>query len=421
METYDVAVIGGGVIGASVALALSNAGSSVIVLEQRDGWGAGCSHANAGLIVPCHAGPFAHRRDVIQALRWLYRRDSPFALRPRLALGPWLMRWAAASSLESVIATTKLVRDLAVESLEMHLDFARRQNLQTVRRDGLIEIYETSRAFRRARDDALGPMLSSLEPRVLSPSEVTRLEPALTMPIAGGILFPNEAHGDPLELMRAIGSAAESAGTTMVPHAAVYAARRAGSGTMLSTTRGDYRGRVVVMATGAWSPRLRMLTRGSRLCVESGRGYSVDLARQQRRQIVRPLLLHEPRIAVTPLHGRLRLAGTMALDGLDPRIDSARVRAVHDVGRRAFEEWNDADVVQVWSGPRPCTPDGVPLIGWLPDQEGSVAIATGHAMLGLTLAPVTGRLIAELITGRPRTLMRQLDPRRFHGRSYAAA
>jgi D-amino-acid dehydrogenase len=145
-----------------------------------------------------------------------------------------------------------------------------------------------------------------------------------------------------------------------------------------------------VMATGAWSPRLRMLTRGSRLCVESGRGYSVDLARHEREQIVRPLLLHEPRVAVTPFHGRLRLAGTMALDGLDPRIDPARVRAVHDVGRRAFEKWNDADIVQVWSGPRPCTPDGVPLVGWLADQEGSVAIATGHAMLGLTLAPSRG-------------------------------
>ncbi len=323
------------------------------------------------------------------------------------------MRWAAASNLESVIAATRLVRDLSIESLAMHLDFARTHNLESVRRDGLIEVYETSRAFEHARKEALGPTLSRLEPRVLSPSEVTHLEPALTMPLAGGILFPNEAHGDPLELVRAIGRAAESAGTTMVPRATVYAARRRHSETTLSTTRGDFRAKVVVMATGAWSTRLRMLTRGARLYVEGGKGYSVDLARHQREPLVRPLLLHEAHVAVTPLHGRLRLAGTMALDGLDIRIDDARVRAVHAVGRRAFEEWKDADIIQVWSGPRPCTPDGVPLVGWLPGQEGSVAIATGHAMLGLTLAPVTGRLVAELITGRPRESMRQLSPSRF--------
>jgi D-amino-acid dehydrogenase len=94
---------------------------------------------------------------------------------------------------------------------------------------------------------------------------------------------------------------------------------------------------------------------------------------------------------------------------------------VHEVGRGAFEKWDDADIIQVWSGPRPCTPDGVPLVRWLPDQEGFVTIATGHAMLGLALARVTGRIIAQLIMGKPRALTRQLDPRRFNGRSYAAA
>jgi D-amino-acid dehydrogenase len=134
----------------------------------------------------------------------------------------------------------------------------------------------------------------------------------------------------------------------------------------------------------------------------------------------RPLMLQESRIAVTPLDGRLRLAGTMQFAGLDESIDRRRVTSVHRAGTRMLPAWKDAPVAKIWSGLRPCTPDGLPLIGWLRDDL-PVALATGHAMLGLTLAPVTGQLVADLVDGAGRDEFAMLDPGRFRWGSAAPA
>ncbi len=225
------------------------------------------------------------------------------------------------------------------------------------------------------------------------------------------MLHLQDAHCDPFAYVSATGSAAEREGAVFVGGTEVYDLSAHGSGVSVVTTHGQLTADTVVLAAGVGSRTLARRV-GVNLPVVGGKGYTVDLRREDRRGLTRPIVLHEARVAVTPLDGRLRLAGTMELGAVSTRIDRRRVESVHRAGSRALPEWRDAPVARVWCGLRPCTPDGLPIVGRLPGCP-SIAVATGHAMLGLTLAPVTGRLVRELLEGAPRPGLDRLRPGRF--------
>jgi D-amino-acid dehydrogenase len=183
-------------------------------------------------------------------------------------------------------------------------------------------------------------------------------------------------------------------GAVFVCRAEVFSIERSGNGEELQTAAGTFRADQVVLAAGVWTRSLAAPL-GLRLPLEAGKGYTVDLDAEAGPALPRrPLMLQESRIAVTPLAGRLRLAGTMQLSGLDDGISRSRVAALETEGRRRLPAWSQAPVKEVWAGLRPCTPDGLPVIERMPDRP-RVLTATGHAMLGLTLAPVTAELLEE--------------------------
>ena len=406
----DVAVLGAGVIGAAVAYELAGSGAEVVVVERGDGWGTGCSYGNAGFVSPSHAGHFAHLGDLWQATRWLLRPDTPFAVRPRPGLAPFMTRLLASMRPTTEQRVRRLSLALCEESLALHGALAAAGIDAGFRQDGILEVYETEALLARATAHA------GKGSRVLTAEQTRAEEPALERELAGGILNPGDAHCDPLRFVRGLGAAAESRGTRLLTGHDAFDMTTSGRGVRVRTTSGDVTAGTLVIAAGAWSAPIARIT-GGRIPLEAGKGYTVDLAAGERRPLRRPLILQEARIGVTPLEGRTRLAGTMAFDGLDPRLDRRRVDAVRAAGARALPGWADAAVQEVWAGLRPCSPDGLPIVGRLPGREQFV-IATGHAMLGLTLAPVTGRLVAELLDGRPRPVLAQLSPARFgRGRS----
>jgi D-amino-acid dehydrogenase len=405
MNRVDVAVLGAGVVGAAVAYELAGAGASVAVVERGESWGSGCSWGNAGFVSPSHAGHFAHPHDLFLAARWLLRPDRPFAVRPRPGLAPFMARLALAMRPATEARVRQLSRSLCEESLAMHAALAAGGIEAGFRRDGILEVYETADLLRSGIAHA-GP-----DARVLSAQETRGEEPALGGRVAGGILNEGDAHCDPLRFVRGLGAAAEERGAALLPRREVFDLVPADGGVTVRTTAGDLAAETVVVAAGSWSGRVARLA-GGRIPLEAGKGYTVDLEAETREPLRRPLILQEARLGVTPLEGRTRLAGTMAFDGLDTRIDRRRVAAVHAAGSRAMPGWAGAPVREVWSGLRPCSPDGLPIVGRLPGAE-QVVVATGHAMLGLTLAPVTGRLVGELLAGRPRAELAQLSPSRF--------
>jgi D-amino-acid dehydrogenase len=365
----DVAIVGGGAIGACCALELARRGARVTLYERGPTLASGCSAGNAGLICPSHSTPIANPASLRNGLRWMWKRDSPFYLRPRPAVLPWLMRFARAARHPEQGAAA--IRALSVESLELHAQLG--DELGTsFERTGTLNVYETHDGLEA---EARAAARSGLPFEVFDADGTRELEPALIGPVAGSVRYPNEGRVDPRRFVEAIGRAAAEAGAEILTGAGIGSLDELDAGT-------------VVVAAGAWSKQL------VRLPLEGGKGYHVDYARSDDDPRL-PAWVQETWTIATPLPDRLRLSGTLELAGLDLSISERRVARIREGGERWFRGLADRPVLETWAGLRPCLPDGLPAIGRL----GRVVVATGHAMKGVSLAPITGRLVAQLIAG----------------------
>jgi D-amino-acid dehydrogenase len=406
-ESPDVVVVGGGAIGAATAYELTRRGARVTLLE-RSGDAGGCSFGNAGLICPSHADALASPAAVRDGLGFLARRDSPLRVRPRPALVPWLARFGAASLPRRSARATAVLRALAEVSLTLHEGLARAGLATGFARRGTLSVFESERNFERARRDA------AIAPggRLLDAREARELAPALSTAIAGALHHPGDAHCDPGELVAALlGAAREQGAEIRTGVELLRLRRRNGRIAGLETTAGLLAAGAVVLAAGAWS---RALARevGVSIPLEGAKGYHVEVATDALDGGI-PVYMEEARVIATPLAGRVRLAGTLDLSGLDLRVDPGRVAALGRAADRTLRLPRGARTTHVWRGLRPCTPDGLPVIGRAPGLE-NLVLATGHAMLGITLAPVTGEIVAGLVGGEPpRHELQPFRPDRF--------
>lgn len=413
LRSADVIVVGGGAVGIATALELARAGAKVTVLEAGPEVGSGCSGGNAGLICPSHAAPLATRAALADGLRFLLTPDGPLRLRARPTFLPWLARFVVACTPGRERASTDLLRSLARESLILHAQLGRDFNTG-VERTGTLNIYETERLFERGKHEAAEHARFAMRVEFLSSREATELEPALLGPLAGAIHYPDELSGDPLEFVLATCRAATAAGANVRTRVEVLGFETRGSRiNHVETTAGRFAAGAVVLAAGVWS---KALVRDLHLPlpVEGGRGYHVDFSGSVADPRM-PLFLQEARVVATPLPGKLRLAGMFELTGLDSPVDVRRVRAIRQAGATRVGGLASRSVADVWSGFRPCAPDGLPIVG-RPTQFENLVIATGHSMLGFTLAPITGKLVRQLVLdGPPSADIHLLHPDRFRG------
>jgi D-amino-acid dehydrogenase len=404
----DVVVVGGGAIGVCVAFELARRGAEVTLLERGEELASGASSGNAGLLCPSHSAPIANPDSVRNGLRWMLKPDSPFYLRPRPSVAPWLARFVKASTAARAVEGTRIIRELSVASLELHAALADEGLGTGFERRGILNVYETEAGFANARRHAAA---TGLVAEVLGRDETRKLEPAVGGRIAGGVYFPGEAHCDPLTFVYAIGRAARAAGATIRTDVEVSALRRSNGGLAVDTSRGTMQAGTVVLTAGAWTSRLAA-TLGVYLPIEGGKGYHLDLEPAADDPRI-PISFDEAHVIATPLPGRLRLSGTLELSGLDTSISRTRVEAIRRAAARVLAIDEKRAEIDVWAGLRPCTPDGLPVIG-RPYGVEPLVLATGHARKGFSLAPVTGRLVAELYAGEPTSFdLAPLSPDRF--------
>jgi D-amino-acid dehydrogenase len=395
----DVAVVGGGVVGVACALELARRGAEVRVLE-RGRLGHGCSYGNAGWLTASLALPLAEPGRTLKALGWLFDRESPFYIRPRFdpALASWLVRFLA----NSRTAPFERGAQALIELCRWSVDFWERLAEVTpdsfgFARSGLLSVYETEDALATARRRAKLTARFNVPYEAWSTEKVREHEPAIRGDIVGGLFFPEDAHCDPYPAVLTLVAEAKRLGVRFEEQAEVVDVTPNREGDYVRTSRGVVHANQIVVAAGAWSGSFgRRL--GLRLPMLGAKGYSL-LAQRREPHPSRSIYLAERKIAISAHRDALRIAGTLELVGEDLSIDRRRVAAMIRGAGQMLElgEVSTADV-DVWSGLRPCMPDGMPAIGRARGAR-NVWLATGHQMTGLKTAPGTGRLLAELISG----------------------
>jgi D-amino-acid dehydrogenase len=411
----DVLVIGGGVIGLACAWYLLRAGRSVTVLERGQP-GDGASHGNCGTITPSHAPPLPEPGVVRRGLKWMLRPDAPLYIRPRLdpALWHWLLKFMAHSNAEDHARGARIraeLLNLSSQTLETLLDEAgidcafERTGLLYVFRD---PAYLAAHAGLPAALQQLG-----ISAEAWDGSRMEREEPALRPGVAGGIWFPGDGSLRPDQFVAGLAAAVRAAGGEIVEQAPVdgfdfdgdrIAGLRAGSR--------RWPAREVVLATGAWSPQLARKL-GLRLPIQPGKGYSLTFPRPA----LAPrcaLVLKEPSVCVTTWADGLRLGSTMEFSGYDERLNPVRLAALRRAATEFLREPGEGEPTESWYGWRPMTWDDLPVIGRAP-QLRNLVIASGHGMLGVSMAPVTGMLVRDLfcLDRTPALDLEPMSPARF--------
>ncbi len=396
----DLVIVGGGAIGTAIALEAVRAGREVLLLERRAAVGDGASGGTACLIPPSHAESIANIHTLREGLGFLRDPASPFALAPSPRLVPWLLRFTrAAIDREGEHARTALIRRMSVAGLELHRQWHDEFETGLVQL-GVLNAFETAAAFQ-----AMSATLPTLEragirSEVLDAGQTREAEPLLTR-AAGGVMFPDEAHVDSRRFVERVAAHAIAKGARVETGVETVRVTPGKESVRVYTSAGELDAQTVVIAAGVGSRTLAG-DLGLKLPLVGAKGYHVevsDLARSLRR----PVFLAETRVVATPLEGRLRLAGTLEL-GTDPDgINRRRLDAV----RRAGDEWlggvAEGRTSAVWRGLRPCLPDGMPAIGRSASSD-RLIVATGHAMLGIMLAPWTAVRVGEILRGD------ELDP-----------
>jgi len=398
-----IVIAGGGVIGLSAAYYLSEAGHPVTVLDRDTHRAESCTDGNAGMIVPSHFIPLAAPGVVAQGLKWMLDRRSPFYLRPRLDFG--LARWGwhflRSANAAHVDRSKTLFRDLSLASRAEFERLADVLDFPLVKR-GLLMLCRTEEGLLEETEVAHLAHELDLEAEFCVPERLRELEPDARLDAVGGVWFPQDCHLDPRQFLAALRQGIKRHGGVIRPLEAVDFERDGNRRvTGVITPDGErFRADEIILAGGAWTPGLARKL-GFHLPMQAGKGYSFTLP--QPRQLPRVCsLLKEGRVAVTPMGDKLRVAGTMEICGNDLSIDRVRLEGIVRSFCEFYPEFQPADFegVEPWAGLRPCSPDGLPYVGRLPGH-GNVTVASGHAMLGLSLGPVTGKLVAGLVAGVP--------------------
>jgi D-amino-acid dehydrogenase len=396
MSDGSVIVIGGGLVGLSCAWFLRDAGLEVVVLERGDP-GGGASRGNAGAICASMVEPLPAPGVLRDGIGAMTRPDAALHVAPTYAprLAGFLRRFAQASTRERFEAGVDAFVPLALGVTEAYDTLAAAGIGTHARADGYLFVHGSWHAADEEREHLLAMAARGVceEPdEVLDGDDLREVAPVLTDAAIAGFVLPGERWIDPGRFVDDLAGALEDAGVELRTDAAVTAIEATTEGVTVRTSDGPIEGATAVVAAGVWTRDL-VAPLGLRLPLQPGKGYSFSVEADPMPGHV--LYLPDAHVMATPIDGRLRIAGTMELDGTTDRFNGRRIGAIV----KAAQPLLHADLAHradEWVGPRPVTPDGLPFLGPVPGHE-RVVVAAGHNMLGLTLAPVTGRTIARLV------------------------
>ncbi|MGH8849518.1 MAG: NAD(P)/FAD-dependent oxidoreductase [Casimicrobiaceae bacterium] len=412
-----VLIVGAGIVGLSVAYYCARSGHRVSLIERDPPERDGCSFANAGMIVPSHFIPLASPGMVRLGLRSLWNAENPVYVKPRWSadLVDWSWKFSRAATRAHADASAPRLRDLHLASRDCYQQWAALwgEDFGLAER-GLLVLCNTELGLEEEAEIAEQARALDMPARMLTAAATSALEPNVRMTIAGSVYYPLDCHLIPDRLMAALSRQAEHAGVR-----AHYRTNITGwqlhdnRVTAVQTSNGTFTADEFVLCAGIWSSDVAR-DLGLRLPMQAGKGYSLTV------ETAAPFpgacaILSEARVAMTPMGNAVRFGGTMELAGLDEGLNPARVRGIVKSVARYYPDFTSTRFAgaRVRSGLRPCAPDGMPYVGRFA-RFANLSAATGHAMMGVSLGPITGKLIAELVSGqRPSCSMDGLSPDRY--------
>ncbi|MGO9888513.1 MAG: NAD(P)/FAD-dependent oxidoreductase [Solirubrobacteraceae bacterium] len=412
-----VIVVGGGAVGLCVAEALASRGCEVTVLE-RDRCGGGASAGNAGWITPSLAIPVPGPGVIGESLRWLIDPSGPLWIRPTLspAMIEWIARFLVSCSRSAYrrgLAALQHAAALAGPSFdrlaERGVEFELHDQPLLYPAFEQAELEHLWHVADELRDVGVAVGVGDLLDR-LSAGELLALEPALSDRVIGGVIARGDRRVRPEGLCQGVQRALTGAGVAVLEQSPVDALIRDGSTWIVESPSGTRRADAVVLAAGVASGEL-LAGLGTRLPIAAAKGYSrtypADPSGPRH-----ALYLEGPKVAISAYEGAVRVSGTLELGARSLSLSDRRLAAIASAAASALPGWRIPGAPENWAGMRSLSPDGLPFIGPVPGLDG-IHLATGHGTLGITLAPLTGELIAPLLLeGTRHELLDAFDPAR---------
>ncbi|MCH8824032.1 MAG: FAD-dependent oxidoreductase [Planctomycetes bacterium] len=399
MNREHCVVIGAGIIGISSAYYLAKRGYQVTVIERGE-IGNGASFGSAGIIAVGH--PTMPRPGLVsQTLKWMVDKTSPIQIKPRLSLelAKWLWQFRGACNAKHEAHCMDILSTLGLISKECFDSIVNEENIDCdYRTEGWYEVYRTTNGMKQGHADAQLLGKYNIDVDVLGGQEMRDSEPMLKPGVVGAIHYVQSALADPQRFLVGLADAAVNKGVNLLTNTSVTSLKlRSGECVgVVTKEQGVIEADTVILAAGVWSTQLAKSV-GVNVPMQAGKGYHRNVTCPEL-CLTNTCVLAESYTAAAPMSGYLRLSGTVELSGINHRLNSKRLEMLTQGASEFLEGMEQTEIISEWCGLRPCTPDGLPVIDWAPGVQG-LFLATGHARMGFTLGPATGKLVSELILG----------------------
>jgi D-amino-acid dehydrogenase len=400
-----VVVLGSGVIGVSCAYQLAMAGHDVTVVDRQPAPGMETSFANAGEVSPGYSAPWAGPGVPLKAIKWLLMQHRPLVIRPHLDLN--LIRWGLAMLRNCTAARYELNKGRMVRLAEYSRDCMKALRTQTgmaydQRMQGTLQLFRTQSQLDGASADIAILQRYGVGFELLDRDGCIRHEPALAAvkhKFLGGLLLPGDETGDCFKFTQNLAALAAKQGVKFCHGTGIQRLQHSGHQIdAVLTDAGPLKADAYLVALGSYSPLL-LKGVGIRIPVYPVKGYSITVPITEASGAPESTVMDEShKVAVTRLGERIRVGGTAELAGYTLRLHDARRQTLEHVVTDLFPHGGDVSRAEFWCGLRPMTPDGTPVIG--ATRLPNLFLATGHGTLGWTMAAGTGRVMADVISGR---------------------
>ncbi|WP_186755489.1 NAD(P)/FAD-dependent oxidoreductase [Echinicola salinicaeni] len=395
-------VIGGGIVGLFTAYFLQKEGEEVIVIDKGD-MEENCSTGNAGMVVPSHIVPLASPGMISKGISWMLSSKSPFYIQPRLdkKLIEWCLLFYRNSNSKHVQKSIPFLKGISLFSKQLYMEFiAEHDNGNINFQDrGLLMLYKSREGENEEIEFSHLAKKSGIEVEVLGKEDIRKLEPHQEVDVRGGIFFPDDAHLSPKDLYQYLKQYLVKNGVVLKSGVRITGFEKgADKVKAVITSEGKIDCKQVMVCAGSWSGEIAKML-GFKLPMMGGKGYSFVLPNNP--QLMQSSILTEARVSQSPYGEKVRFGGTMEISNKADHVNLNRVKGIFESIKAYYPEFKAEfpQEDQIWKGMRPCSPDGLPYIGKAPKWK-NVAFGAGHSMMGLSLAPATGKILADLGKGK---------------------